>query len=61
MMAFKTAPARAHHQNNIRKYRRLLETELTSLECDYIKKRLDEECSALAELEPTAAPSLPAA
>jgi hypothetical protein len=35
---------------NIRRYRRLLKTELTDLERKFILKRLSEEESALAEL-----------
>jgi hypothetical protein len=33
-------------RNNIRRYRRLLSTELTELERDYIQRRLAEEYSA---------------
>ena len=43
-------------QNNIRRYRRLLETELTDLERQYIQRRLSEEC---AELEALAADTFP--
>ncbi len=36
--------------SNIRRYRRLLKTELTDLERNFILKRLSEEEAALAEL-----------
>jgi hypothetical protein len=36
--------------NNVRRYRRLLQTELTELERRYIEKRLNEEKSAMESL-----------
>lgn len=39
------------HRNNIARYRRLLETNLTELERDYIQRRLSEEQSSLEGLE----------
>jgi hypothetical protein len=41
-------------QNNVRRYRRLLQTELTELERRYIERRLNEEKSAMESL--TSAP-----
>jgi hypothetical protein len=38
------------HRNNIRRYRRLLQTELTELERRYIERRLTEEKSAMESL-----------
>ncbi|MBR0801288.1 hypothetical protein JQ615_38675 [Bradyrhizobium jicamae] len=38
------------HRNNIRRYRRLLETDLTDLERRFIEKRLEEERKSLGEL-----------
>ena len=38
------------HQNNIRRYRRLLATHLTDLERAYIERRLDEEQSSMEAL-----------
>ena len=35
------------HRNNIHRYRQLLQTKLTELERDFIKRRLTEEQSAL--------------
>jgi hypothetical protein len=38
------------HRNNIARYRRLLETNLTELEREYIQRRLSEEQSNLEAL-----------
>jgi hypothetical protein len=38
------------HRNNISRYRRLLQTHLTSLERDFIEQRLSEEEAALNRL-----------
>jgi hypothetical protein len=38
------------HRNNIIRYRRLLKTELTELERQFIEKRLSEERSAMERL-----------
>ena len=38
------------HRNNIHRYRRLLNTELTELERQFIRKRLSEERSAMQKL-----------
>ena len=37
-------------RNNVRRYRRLLQTELTELERRFIERRLDEEKSAMESL-----------
>ncbi len=37
-------------RNNIRRYRRLLQTELTEIERGYIERRLNEEKSAIENL-----------
>jgi hypothetical protein len=37
-------------RNNVRRYRRLLQTELTELERRYIERRVDEEKSAMESL-----------
>jgi hypothetical protein len=37
-------------RNNVRRYRRLLQTELTELERRYIERRLNEEKSAMESL-----------
>jgi hypothetical protein len=37
------------HRNNIRRYRRLLETHLTNAERDYIELRLSEERAVLRD------------
>jgi hypothetical protein len=37
-------------RNNVRRYRRLLQTELTELERRYIERRLNEEKSAIESL-----------
>ena len=43
--------ARLHaRRNNVRRYRRLLQTELTELERQYIERRLNEEKSAMESL-----------
>jgi hypothetical protein len=42
------------HSNNIARYRRLLETNLTDLEREYIQRRLSEEQSNLETLESAA-------
>ncbi|WP_049823943.1 hypothetical protein [Bradyrhizobium sp. WSM2254] len=49
MLDEKSALFRAH-RNNIHRYRRLLETKLSSLEHQFIEKRLAEEESALVDL-----------
>ncbi|WP_369719751.1 hypothetical protein AB8Z38_21070 [Bradyrhizobium sp. LLZ17] len=46
------------HRNNIDRYRRLLETELTEVERHYFEMRLSEEQSA-TEIEITAAETPP--
>ena len=38
------------HRNNISRYRRLLKTNLTELECQFIERRLSEERSAMERL-----------
>jgi hypothetical protein len=38
------------HRNNIRRYRRLLQTQLTDLERSFIERRLSEEEAALSSL-----------
>ena len=38
------------HRNNISRYRRLLKTNLTELECQFIERRLSEERSAMEGL-----------
>jgi hypothetical protein len=38
------------HRNNIHRYRRVLDTELTELERRFIEKRLSEERSAMEKL-----------
>ena len=38
------------HRNNIRRYRRLLKTQLTDCERQFIEKRLSEERSAMERL-----------
>jgi hypothetical protein len=40
-------------RNNVRRYRRLLQTELTELERRYIERRLNEEKSAMESLTST--------
>lgn len=44
------------HRNNIHRYRRLLETKLSSLERQFIERRLAEEEAALADLRATTLP-----
>ncbi len=44
-------------QNNVRRYRRLLQTELTELERRYIERRLNEEKSAIESLASSTAPA----
>jgi hypothetical protein len=44
------------HRNNIRRYCRLLNTELTELERQFIKKRLSEERSAMEYAADSAMP-----
>jgi hypothetical protein len=44
-------------RNNIRRYRRLLQTELTELERRYIERRLSEEKSAMESLTSSTAPN----
>jgi hypothetical protein len=43
-------------RNNIRRYRRLLETELTDLERQYVERRLAEERAALQRLTSSTLP-----
>jgi hypothetical protein len=43
-------------QNNVRRYRRLLQTELTELERRYIERRLNEEKSAMESLTSSTVP-----
>jgi len=47
------------HRNNIGRYRRLLETNLTELEREYIQRRLSEEQSNLEALRSVAPPFNP--
>jgi hypothetical protein len=48
------------HSNNIHRYQRLLATQLTNLERDYIERRLAEERASLNALAETTFPfSLP--
>jgi hypothetical protein len=50
------------HRNNIHRYRRLLTTQLTDLERSYIKRRLQEEQSAIEAISRETFPfSLPSA
>jgi len=53
MTDFKTAQVRRHRQN-IERYCRLLATELTDLERQYLHKRIAEEYAQLQRLEGTA-------
>jgi len=55
MLDEKLALFRAH-RNNIHRYRRLLETKLSSLERQFIERRLAEEEAALADLSSIAFP-----
>jgi predicted DNA-binding helix-hairpin-helix protein len=50
MIDFKTAQVR-RHQQNIKRYCRLLATELTDLERQYLHKRIAEEYTQLKRLE----------
>jgi hypothetical protein len=50
MTDFKTARVR-HHRQNIERYCRLLATELTDLERQYLHKRIAEEHAQLERLE----------
>jgi 5-bromo-4-chloroindolyl phosphate hydrolysis protein len=50
MIDFKTARVRGHRQN-IERYCRLLATELTDLERQYLHKRIAEEHAQLEQLE----------
>ena len=50
MIDFKTAQVR-RHQQNIKRYCRLLATELTDLERQYLHKRIAEEHAQLKQLE----------
>jgi 5-bromo-4-chloroindolyl phosphate hydrolysis protein len=50
MIDFKTAQVR-WHQQNIKRYCRLLATELTDLERQYLHKRIAEEYAQLKQLE----------
>jgi 5-bromo-4-chloroindolyl phosphate hydrolysis protein len=43
-------------RNNVRRYRRLLQTELTELERRYIERRLNEEKSAMESLTSSTSP-----
>ena len=53
MIDFKTAQERRHRQN-IQRYCRLLATELTDLERQYLHKRIAEEYAQLKPLEKAA-------
>lgn len=44
------------HRNNIRRYRRLLKTKLTSLERSYIERRIAEEKAAMEAVAATTFP-----
>jgi hypothetical protein len=44
------ARLRTHRNNNISRYRRLLQTQLTLLERDFVEQRLSEEEAALHRL-----------
>ena len=44
------------HRNNVHRYRRLLETQLSDLERLYLERRLAEELSKLDELPGSLAP-----
>jgi len=58
MFEFATARQRAH-TNNIARYRRLLETNLTELEREYVQRRLSEEQSDLDMLRSLASAADP--
>jgi hypothetical protein len=53
MIDFKTAQVRLHQQN-IKRYCRLLATELTDLERQYLHRRIAEEYAQLRQLEKVA-------
>jgi len=59
MLERKLAALRAH-RNNIRRYRRLLGTNLTDIERAFISKRIEEEEQALQSLSENDAHLLPA-
>lgn len=44
------------HRNNIQRYRRLLATELSKLERDFIERRLNEEQAAVEALSQSSFP-----
>jgi hypothetical protein len=50
MMISEKLAALRSHRNRIHRYRRLLETQLTELEREYIERRLSEEHRALEAL-----------
>jgi len=56
MIDFKTAQVRRHRQN-IERYSRLLATELTDLQRQYLHKRIAEEYAQLKRLEKPAFPA----
>jgi len=56
MIDFNTARVRGHRQN-IERYCRLLATELTDLERQYLHKRIAEEYAQLEQLETAASPA----
>ena len=49
MIEEKAARLRAHG-NNVSRYRRLLETNLSDIERRFLERRLNEECSAMESL-----------
>ena len=55
MIEFNTARVRGHRRN-IQRYCRLLATELTDLERQYLHKRIAEEYAQLEQLEKAASP-----
>jgi hypothetical protein len=44
------------HRNNIHRYRRLLKTQLTDLERDYIERRISEEQASMEALSQATLP-----
>jgi hypothetical protein len=56
MMSYEELAQMRARRNNIRRYRRLLGTELTDLERNYIERRLAEERSAFESLMASAFP-----
>jgi hypothetical protein len=58
MIDFKTTQIR-RHQQNIKRYCRLLATELTDLERQYLHKRIAEEYAQLKQLERAASQANP--